>query len=383
VDKVRIGVIGVGGMGQGHCAYMNQLDVGELTAVSDAVSEVAQEVGETYKVPYFSKPVDLMDSGLVDAVLIATPHYFHPPIAIDAFKRGLHVLSEKPIAVSVKEAARMIRAAERSGKVFAVMFQHRAGPILRTAKQLIADGKVGDLIRTNAIMGMYRSQAYYDSGGWRATWKGEGGGVLLNQAPHGLDLFTWLAGMPKTVTARTRTRAHQIEVEDEAFALLEYPNGAHGYVFAGVIESPQTSRMEICGDRGKILLDEQGLRCWEVPQTVSRFTRENREMWAAPEVKLVRVMPNEKEPGHIAITRNFCRAILYGEELISPGVEGMWSLELANAMILSSYRGKTVKVPVNRGEYEELLEELKAKSKPKRVEDKRITDTAYTGRGRK
>jgi len=383
VDKVRIGVIGVGGMGQGHCAYMNQLDVGELTAVSDAVSEVAQEVGETYKVPYFSKPVDLMDSGLVDAVLIATPHYFHPPIAIDAFKRGLHVLSEKPIAVSVKEAARMIRAAERSGKVFAVMFQLRAGPILRTAKQLIADGKVGDLIRTNAILGMYRSQAYYDSGGWRATWKGEGGGVLLNQAPHGLDLFTWLAGMPKTVTARIRTRAHRIEVEDEAFALLEYPNGAHGYLFAGVIESPQTNRMEICGDRGKILLDEQGLRYWEVPQTVSRFTRENREMWAAPEVKLVRVMPNEKEPGHIAITRNFCRAILYGEELISPGVEGMWSLELANAMILSSYRGKTVKVPVNRGEYEELLEELQAKSKPKRVKDKRITDTAYTGRGRK
>jgi predicted dehydrogenase len=362
---------------------MNQLDVGELTAVSDAVSEVAQEVGETYKVPYFSKPVDLMDSGLVDAVLIATPHYFHPPIAIDAFKRGLHVLSEKPIAVSVKEAARMIRAAERSGKVFAVMFQHRAGPILRTARQLIADGEVGDLIRTNAILGMYRSQAYYDSGGWRATWKGEGGGVLLNQAPHGLDLFTWLAGMPKTVTARIRTRAHRIEVEDEAFALLEYPNGAHGYLFAGVIESPQTNRMEICGDRGKILLDEQGLRYWEVPQTVSRFTRENREMWAAPEVKLVRVMPNEKEPGHIAITRNFCRAILYGEELISPGVEGMWSLELANAMILSSYRGKTVKVPVNRGEYEELLEELKAKSKPKRVKDKRITDTAYPGRGRK
>ena len=205
----------------------------------------------------------------------------------------------------------------------------------------------------------------------------------MNQAPHGLDIFTWLAGRPKNVTARTRTRAHRIEVEDEAFALLEYPNGAHGYVFAGVIEAPQTTRMEICGDRGKILLDEQGLRYWKIPQTISRFTRENTGMWATPEAKLVKAMSPKKEPGHIAITRNFCRAILYGEDLIAPGAEGLWSLELANAMILSSYREKTVKVPVNRNEYDELLDELKAKSKTKRVKDKRITDTAYTKKGRK
>ncbi len=383
MDKVRLGVIGVGGMGQGHCAYLGQLEEAELTAVCDLAPEVAQQVGDRCKVPCFSKPADLMDSGLVDAVLIATPHYFHPTIAVEAFKRGLHVLSEKPIAVSVKEASRMIRAAERSGKVFGVMFQLRAGQVLQTAKRLIEEGKIGELIRTNAIFGMYRSQAYYDSGGWRATWKGEGGGVLLNQAPHGFDVFTWLTGRPKFVTARTRTRAHKIEVEDEAFALLEYPNGAHGYLFAGVIEAPQTNRMEICGDRGKILLDEQGLRYWEIPQTISRFTRVNTEMWAAPEAKLVKSMPLEKEPGHIAITRNFCRAILYGEQLIAPGAEGLWSLELANAMILSSYRKKTVKLPVNRNEYEELLDELKAKSKDKRVKDKRITDTAYVKKRRK
>jgi predicted dehydrogenase len=379
VEKVRIGVVGVGGMGQGHCAYMHQLDVGELTAVCDSAKGAAEEVGARYNVAHFTDPGDLMDSGLVDAVLIATPHYFHPPVAMAAFKRGLNVLSEKPLAASVREARRMVRAAERSGKVFSVMFQLRAEPVHRAAKKLIDSGKIGTLVRTNLILGMYRSQAYYDSGGWRATWKGEGGGVLLNQAPHGLDLFTWLAGSPKLVTAQTRTRAHDIEVEDEACALLEYEDGAQGYVFAGVTEVPETDRMEICGDRGKVLIDNGELRYWEIPQTISRFTRENTEMWARPKVKEVKVPLPKGETGHIAITRNFCRAILYGEDLIAPGAEGIASLELANAMVLSSCRKKTVKIPLKQAEYEELLSELCATSKPKkRARDERITDTAYT-----
>ena len=378
MDKVRIGVVGVGGMGQGHCAYMHDLDVGELTAVCDVSPEVAKQVGERSKVPYFVKPTDLMDSGLVDAVLIATPHYLHPPTAIDAFKRGIHVLSEKPIAVTVKEASRMARAAERSGKVFSVMYQLRAEPHYQAAKKLIDDGRVGELVRVNMVLAMYRSQAYYDSGGWRATWKGEGGGVLLNQAPHGFDLFTWLVGLPKLVTATTRARLHNIEVEDEAFGTLEFPNGAHGYIYAGVIEAPQVDRIEIVGDRGKIQFDEQGLRFWELTTPISDFTRQSTDMWAAPKSKLVKVALTKGETGHIAIVRNFCRAILYGEELLAPGKEGISSLELANAMILSSYRKKTVRLPLKRSEYEELIEELKAKSKPKKhVRDRRVTDTQY------
>ncbi len=384
MDKVRIGVVGVGGMGQGHCAYMHELDVGELTAVCDNASDVAQMVGEKHKVPYFTTPADLMDSGLVDAVLIATPHYSHPPIAIEAFKRGLHVLTEKPIAASVKEASRMIRAAERSGKVFAVMFQLRHTPEYQAARQLIDSGRLGEISRVSMTMAYYRSQAYYDSGGWRATWKGEGGGVLLNQAPHGLDIFTWLGGRPKLVTAQTRIRMHDIEVEDEAFAALEYPNGAHGYLYAGVNEAPQVTRLELCGDKGRILIEstdwqEEGVKFWEIKPSLSTFTVESKEMWAAPEAKLVDVPLPKREQGHIAVTRNFCRAILSGEKLVTPGAEGIWSLELANAMILSSYRKKTVRLPVKRNEYEELLDELKAKSKPKRrVKDQRITDTAFT-----
>jgi len=384
VDKVRIGVVGVGGMGQGHCAYMHELDVGELTAVCDNAPDVAQMVGEKHKVPYFTTPRDLMDSGLVDAVLIATPHYFHPPIAIDAFKRGLHVLSEKPIAASVKEASRMIRAADRAGKVFAVMFQLRHTAEYQAARQLIDSGRLGEIRRVSMVMAYYRSQAYYDSGGWRATWKGEGGGVLLNQAPHGLDIFTWLGGQPKLVTAQTRIRMHDIEVEDEAFAVLEYPNGAHGYLYAGVNDAPQMTRLEICGDKGKILIEssdwrEEGVKFWEIKPPLSKFTVENKSMWAAPEAKLVDVPLPKREQEHIAVTRNFCRAILFGERLVTPGAEAIWSLELANAMVLSSYRRKTVRLPVKRAEYEALLDELKAKSKVKRrAKDQRITDTAYT-----
>ncbi len=384
MDRVRIGVIGVGGMGQGHCDYLHKLDVAHLTAVCDIAPDVAEQVGRRHQVPSFVNHRDLMDSGLVDAVLIATAHYDHPPIAIDAFKRGLHVLSEKPIAVSVKEASRMIRAAERAGTVFAVMFQLRHVPEYQAARKLLDAGSIGEIRRASMIMAYYRSQAYYDSGGWRATWEGEGGGVLLNQAPHGLDIFTWLAGPPKAVTAQTRTRTHDIEVEDEAFALLEYPNGAHGYLYAGVNDSPQVTRLEICGDRGKLLIEstdwrEEGLRFWEIAPPLSEFTVESQEMWAAPDTNLVEVPLEKREQGHIAVTRNFCRAILHGEELVTPGAEAIWSLELANAMILSHYRKKTVRLPVKRNEYEGLLEELREKSKPKRgVRDRRITDTKFT-----
>ena len=378
MDKVRIGVVGTGGMGQGHCDYMNKLDVGQLTAVCDIVPTVAQEIGRKHGVPHFVNHTDLLDSGLVDAILIATPHYYHPPIAIDAFKRGIHVLSEKPIGVSVKAAGEMIRAAEKSGKVFAVMFQMRALPEYQAAKKLLADGRVGELVRASMILAMYRSQAYYDSGGWRATWKGEGGGVLLNQAPHGFDAFTWLVGLPKYVSAQTRTRLHDIEVEDEAAAMVEFDNGAHGYIYAGVIEAPQVDRIEIVGDRGKIQFDENGLRFWELDTPISEFTRTSKEMWAAPRGRLVDVPLEKRETGHIAITRNFCRAILYDEPLLSPGAEGIRSLELANAMILSSYKKERVRLPIKRNEYEELLAKLRRTSKPKRVaRDRRITDTRF------
>lgn len=373
--KVRVGVVGVGGMGQGHANYINSLDECKLTAVCDIDEDTLKMVSEKHDVPGFKKHTELLDSGLVDMILIATPHYYHPPIAIDAFKRGIHVLSEKPISVTVKAADQMIRAWKKSGCVFGVMYQMRCEPALKAAKQVVDEGRLGEIYRTSMIMGWYRSQAYYDSGGWRATWKGEGGGVLINQAPHYLDIFTWLGGLPKKITGRVRTRLHDIEVEDEAWAQLEYENGAHGYIYCSTTEAPGTGLIELCGDRGKLELRGGKLRVWELETPLKEYTVKSQQMWASPKAKEVEVPLPESETGHKAITRNVARAILYGDPLIAPGEEGLNSMELIDGIILSGKRYRTVSVPVDRKAYESLIKELKKKSKPKKtLREQRVTD---------
>ncbi len=382
--KVRIGVIGVGGMGQGHCDMLQQVKEAQLVAICDADVRTAKNVGDRCQTPFFTDYRKLIESGLAEAVLIATPHYFHTPIAIAAFKAGLHVLCEKPIAVAVSDADRMLAAAKKSGRVFGVMFQMRADPRFRAARRLLDEGRVGNLIRANMIIGWYRTQAYYNSGGWRATWKGEGGGVLFNQAPHQLDIFTWLVGLPVRLIAQTRTRLHDIEVEDEAFGMLEMDNGAHAYIYASVNEAPGTNRLEIVGDRGKILIDEDGLRFWELETPISEYTKKSKEMWATPKASLVTVPLEKTDPSHTTIQRNFCRAILFGEELIAPGEEAIESLELADAFTLSSHLGKAVKLPISRAAYDKLLASLVAKSRPKRgASTKRVTDPQHVKKAKR
>jgi predicted dehydrogenase len=377
VDKVRIGVIGTGAMGSGHVRSIPQLEEATLTAICDIDPQTLSEMEKEAAVPAFASYVELLDSGLADAVIIATPHYLHPVIAIEAFKRGIHVLSEKPISVTVSAADAMIAAARRSGCKFAVMYQRRTEPEVQAAHDVVASGILGAIYRTNLIMGWYRTQAYYDSGGWRATWSGEGGGVLINQAPHFLDLFTWLGGMPERVTATTRTRRHRIEVEDEAFATLEYPGGAHGYLYASTNEAPGRTVVEICGDRGKLILDGAELKVYGLDAAIPEFTESDPGMWSSPKSTPVPVdIPTpDPLPGHLRITRNFARAILFNEPLISPGEEGLKAVEMIDAIILSSKSGKPVTLPVPRAEYDALLESLKAQSRPKEtVVAQRMTD---------
>lgn len=378
MEKVRCGVIGTGGMGQAHCKMIQGIPEVELTAVCDIDPEVCKAIAEKYGVPGFVEHRELLDSGLVDMVIIATPHYLHPPIAIDAFERGIHVLSEKPISVTVSAADQMIEAAKRSGKKFGVMYQMRTEPRSRVAKQILEEGRLGEIYRACLIMGWYRSQAYYESGTWRATWAGEGGGVLINQAPHLLDLFSWLVGLPKTLQGQTRTRLHDIEVEDEAFALLEFPNGAHGYLYASVNEAPGHLAIEICGDKGKMIIRENSLRLWEMETPIKEFTRTSTEMWGSPKAREIPVEIPEAPSGHSVITRNFARSILYDEPLIAPGEEGLRSVELINGIILSSKREKKVEIPVNRQEYDQLIAELQKTSRQKTgVRTQRITDPSF------
>ena len=377
MDIVRFGIIGVGGMGSGHARYLAQIPEARLTAVCDISPEALQAATDNYEVPGFASHMALLDSGLVDAVLVATPHYFHPPIAIDAMRKGIHVISEKPMAVTVSAADAMIQAARETGVIFAVMFQQRALPASQAAKALVDQGRLGPLYRTLLIDAHFRSQAYYDSAGWRATWKGEGGGVLLNQAPHGMDIFTWLGGLPSRVTARVATRQHRIEVEDEATALLEYPGGAIGYLLETVNEAPIGSRLELCGEYGKLVLDDRGLRFWEVKPGVRAFSDASTEMWGRPETVEVEVPLQERQTGHAAIVRNVAQAILSGEPLISPGAQALPGLELANAILLSGHRGRPVDIPLARAEYDAFIAEKQAQSKDKGIHDKRITDPNY------
>jgi predicted dehydrogenase len=342
MDIVRFGIIGVGGMGNGHARNMPKIGEARLTAVCDISPAALQAATDDYEVPGFASHVELLESGLVDACIIATPHYFHPPIAIDAMRRGIHVISEKPMAVRVSAADAMIETAKETGVVFGVMFQERARPVHQAAKKLVDSGRLGPLYRASLVDAHFRSQAYYNSASWRATWKGEGGGVLLNQAPHGMDIFTWLAGMPSRVTAQIETRQHDIEVEDLAAALLEYPNGGTGYLLETVNEAPTSVRIELCGENGKLVIDHAGLHFWEIPAGVRAFSDTTPEMWGRPEAIEVDVPLQEHETGHAAIVRNVARAILYGEDLIAPGPEALRSLELADAMLLSGHKNKPV-----------------------------------------
>ncbi|MGB9642393.1 MAG: Gfo/Idh/MocA family protein [Candidatus Ratteibacteria bacterium] len=365
MKKVKIGIIGVGGMGQGHAESMKKVKEAQLVAVCDNEADRAKEVGEKHGVKWFVDYKELIDSGIADAIIVATPHYFHPEISVYAMEKGLHVLSEKPIAVTVRQADTMVEAAKKTGKVFAVMYQMRNSGIFIAAKKLIQEGKLGEIKRTLLVNPWYRSQAYYDSGSWRATWKGEGGGVLINQAPHMIDIFTWLAGLPKKFEAKVRTRLHNIEVEDEASALLEYENGAWGYYYTTTNECPSITYLEIAGDKGKIIYNGESLRFFATKQPISEFTFKNKSMWAGVETKEKTLRIPKKETSHAAIIRNFCRAIIKGETLVSPGIEGINSVEFINAILLSGYKGKPVETPVDRDEYDAFLQDMIRKSKDK------------------
>lgn len=362
-------------MGSGHASTMKNIEEAQLTAVSDVDKNVCDRVAGEYNVRGFTNYEELIDSGLVDAIIVATPHYYHPPVSIYAMKRKIHVISEKPIAVTVKAADGMVRAAKASGVKFAVMYQTRSTPEYQAARKLVNEGRLGGLYRTCCIDAMFRSQAYYDSAPWRGTWKGEGGGVLINQAPHYIDVFMSLGGLPTKVWAKTNTRRHKIEVEDEASAILSYGNGATGYYCTSTTEYPDTSYLELSGEKGKLVMYGGKLRFWALDKSVQESNDAAAQMWDQPSAHEEEVPLVQRESGHGAIIRNLARAILYDEPLLSPGVEGLLSVEFINAITLSGKKSRPIGIPVKRSEYEVFINGLKRTSKIKKMrETKRVTD---------
>jgi len=377
MKKVRIGVIGVGGMGGGHCnrakTFQNENKQVELACVCDIDEKVARERSEKFGVKYFLDYKKLIDSGMCDAVVVATPHWFHPEISIYAFKKGLHVLCEKPIAVTGSGAQKIIAAAKKSGKVFGVNFQRRLEGVTMKAKEIIDSGEIGEITRTLCIDPWYRTQSYYDSGTWRATWAGEGGGVLCNQAPHTIDMFVYLGGMPVKIEARTRAKIHKIEVEDEVQASLEYANGAWGCYYTSTCEPFGPLHFEFAGEKGKLVIREKEMTLYRYSHPVNEHVKKYNKMFASMEVKKEIVEPG---PGiSKSIMENFRDAIMKGEKLYAPGVEGINAVEFFNACILSSHTNKPVKIPVPRKTYDQLMEKLKKTSKKKEaVKVQRVTD---------
>jgi predicted dehydrogenase len=340
----------------------------ELAAVCDADPARLAPFGG---IPAFATDRELLRSGSVDAVLIATPHYAHTTIGIAALKAGLHVLVEKPISVHVADARKLIRAHTNPRQVFAAMFNQRTDPACIKVREMVLGGELGAIRRIQwTITDWFRSQAYYDSGGWRATWAGEGGGVLLNQGVHNLDLLHWIFGPPARVRAICRIgEHHDIEVEDDVSALLEYPNGATGVVVTSTGEAPGVNRLEISGERGRLTLEDKQLTFLRNEVETRVHSDTTREAYSPPNHWKVEIPLKHAQPQggqHAAILRNFTNAILHGEPLIAPASEGLGSVELINAMLLSAHEDRAVALPVSPSRYSAFLRRRIADSRVKK-----------------
>ncbi|NQT50539.1 Gfo/Idh/MocA family oxidoreductase [bacterium] len=368
MGNVRVGIIGFGGMGSHHAKYLSQGEINgaELVAACDVKPERLEYATKTFGdgIATFASADELFAAECCDAVMIATPHYFHPPIAVQAFEQGLHVLSEKPAGVYTRQVREMNEAADASGKVFALMFNQRTRAVYKKLKDLIEGGELGELMRTNWIItSWFRAQSYYDSGGWRATWAGEGGGVLANQCPHNLDLWQWCCGMPTRVRAFCHFgKWHDIEVEDDATAYVEYANGATGVFVTGTGDAPGTNRLEVTGDQGKIVVEGGTLEFWRNRQSARQFSREFKGGFGEPECWKVDVPVGRDGRGHTDITQSWIDAIRDGKPLIADGREGIRSVEIANAMILSAWTDGWVDVPVDEALFFEELQKRNATS---------------------
>jgi len=361
---VRLGVVGVGNMGGYHARMVlaGNIPGCVLAAVCDSEAGKLKGYGEA---AVFTDSSEMIQSGKIDALLIATPHYSHTPIGIEALRAGLHVLVEKPISVHKADAEKLVAAHRSKKQVFAAMFNQRTDPVFQKIRSLVSGGELGKILRVQwTITDWFRSQAYYDSGGWRATWAGEGGGVLLNQCVHNIDLFQWIFGMPEKVRALCRFGAHHdIEVEDDVSAIFEFANGATGVLVTSTGEAPGVNRLEVSGDLGRLTCEHRRLTFIRNETGTAEHSRTTREGYLPPATWNIEIpVAGDSGNQHEKILKNFVAAILHGEKLIAPAEEGLHSLELINGILLSSARDRTVEFPVKSAQYTAFLRTRIARS---------------------
>ncbi|TBL70087.1 Gfo/Idh/MocA family protein [Paenibacillus thalictri] len=375
MNKVKIGLIGLGNIGANrHVKYLQTMSNVELVGVCDVIKEKADAFAAAYNTTAYYNYLDLFEQSGLDAVIIAVPHYDHTPISVEAFARGLHVLCEKPLAVHVNDAQKSIDAYEKAkakhpNLIFGMMFQERTLPFYKKLKEIVSSGELGRLTRATWInTAWFRSQAYYDSGDWRATWAGEGGGILTNQCPHNLDLYQWLFGVPVRISGHAHIgKYHNIEVEDEVTAYFEHENGMIGHFIVTTAESPGTNRFEIVGENGNLVYENEKLVLYKNRVSTLKHLQETKEGFGNVESWYTEIPVKTDVPnGHHVVAEKFIQAVLHSEkenELIAHGTEGIKGLTIGNGIMLSSFTKRMVDVPIDGDEYELILNEKIKSSK--------------------
>ncbi len=380
MEQIKIGIIGIGNMGSTYCKFLSDGMVPEikLVAVADRRESRRKWLTENFPngISVFTEGTELIDSRLCDAVIITVPHYQHPQLSIYAMEHNLHVLCDKPAGVYTKQVREMNDVAQKSNVVFAMMFNQRTNCIYRKLHEMIESKELGPIKRVNWIVtDWYRTQAYYDSGSWRATWSGEGGGVLLNQCPHQLDLFQWLFGLPTKVRAFCHEgKWHNIEVEDDVTAYMEFENGATGVFITSTADAPGTNRLEITFDRGKILCEDNKLTLWQLETSESQFRFQAKNGFDHPAYHVLEVATDGLNEQHIGVIKAFAGKILHGTPLIAEGIEGIHGLTLSNAMHLSSWLNQTVSIPFDEDLFYQKLQD-KCKTSTVKQESDIVFDT--------
>ena len=356
-ENVRLGIVGLGNMGKAHLANIRSGKVPgmRVTALCESVGTLPNLIEGEHA---FTDVNAMIHSGHIDAILICTPHFSHTTIGIEALKAGLHVLVEKPISVHKADCERLIAAHTNKKQVFAAMFNMRTNATFKKVKDLIDSGELGAIRRVHwEVTNWFRTNYYYATGGWRGTWKGEGGGVLMNQCPHNLDLFQWMFGMPQRVRGFCQFgRFHQIEVEDDVTAVLQYDSGLSATFVTSTGEAPGCNRLEISGEQGRLTITDGTKIHFQRNRTqMSKFCMEAEAAFAMPESWHMDIPVDNSGGQHIEILQNFTNAILKNEKLLSPAEEGIRSVELANAILLSTWQDKTIELPMSSADYERIL----------------------------
>jgi predicted dehydrogenase len=375
MNIVRIGIIGIGNMGSAHAQSIFQGKVNNivLTAVCDIDEGRLEWAKQTFgeEVSTYSDYYLLINSGLIDAILIATPHSLHPVIAMEGFNAKLHVLTEKPAGTDALHVRKMNEAAEGSDKVFAIMYNQRTNPLFARLKKMVEEGELGEMKRFIWIVSnWYRTQKYYDSASWRASWKGEGGGVLLNQCPHNLDIWQWIAGMPIKIRSFCKYgHYHRITVEDDVTILAEYANNATAVFITSTGEYPGTNRLEFSGTKGKAVIEEGVLKVYKLDTDEREICFSSNEGFPNIDVNYEEFTQQEPGTGHIGILQNFTNAILNGETLLSPGIQGIHGLTISNAAYMSDWLDSWIDLPMDEQLFTRMLKEKQSKEEGKIIKD--------------